>query len=286
MGHSCKLEGHLVPRMEGDPHIIVKLPVQEIKELIKNDKRIEYETEWLIEEVGIYGQDCDKSGGEYLDVLKLIIDKVLIPKRIQLYGTIYYEDESLDPSYGIIKVHNNTIKTLSGFDALKNNSNGKIFEWNLYRFNPKYELKETALIYSLIGIFIDGLSNTGYDKIPAEALDRHDEALWMKIPDDSKFLNPKVNSRYLTIMSDLEYYCRCEEKNVDKWYFVVKSYMKTLEYNFRKLSKEELESELDSFGTGLIEIFEDHIKALKTNNNESRLEFYERLKPLLNEYNY
>jgi len=287
MGHSCKLEGHLVPRAEGNSFIEVKLPVQEIRELIKNDKRIKYETEWLIKEDGIYGQDCDKSGGEYLDVLKLIIEKVLKPKHIQLNGIVYYEDESLDPGYGRLWVSGCTIKTISGFDALKNfGGNHKTFEWNLYRFNPKYELKEKLLNFSLIGIFIDGLSNTGCDKIPAEALDRHDEEWWMKLPNEHKFLNSKVNSRYLTVMSDLEYYYRCDQKNVDKWYFVVKSYMKTLEYHFRKLSKEEIESELDSFGTGLNEILEEHVEHLKSIKCERDLEFYEKLKPLMENYNY
>lgn len=140
MGLFCKLEGHLEPSLNGET---TTLPVEEIEEMIKNDKRIQYDTEWIIEEGGIYGRDCDKSGGQYLDVLKLIIDKVLKPKRIQLNGFIYYEHNYMKPSYGIIWVNGNTIKTLSGIDALKNKwENQKTFEWTQYWFSPKYQLKK------------------------------------------------------------------------------------------------------------------------------------------------
>lgn len=145
--------------------------------------------------------------------------------------------------------------------------------------------------YSLIGIFIDGLSNTGYDKISSEKLKSSIYTEWLNMPDEHKFLNSKVDSRYLTVMSDLEYYYRCYEKNLDKWYNVVKEYMRTLDYHLITLSKEEYETVIGTLSKqwgnhNLERDFEDYIELSKTNNNESEIKFYEKLKPLLEEYNY
>ena len=144
-----------------------------------------------------------------------------------------------------ITVSDNTIFTLSGFDALKNEyKNQKMFVWQNYCFKPTTILMEKLLIYSLISIFIDGLSNSGYDEISSENLSKNYVQLWKKMPDEFKFFNSKVDSRYLTVMSDLEYYFRCKTKDSKKWYFIVKRFMRDLEYHLENLSEDELKKQI------------------------------------------